>query len=74
MGDTTREDWSDRLEDAKDEVADRADRAKNRLIGKAKEAEGRATGDTSRENEGKFEQAKEDLRDAGEKVKDAFSR
>ena len=40
--------------------------------GKAKEALGSATGDRSTENEGKRDQAKADLKDAGEKVKDAF--
>jgi uncharacterized protein YjbJ (UPF0337 family) len=40
--------------------------------GKAKEGLGRATGDRSTENEGKADQSKADLKDAGEKVKDAF--
>ena len=40
--------------------------------GKAKEALGRVTGDHSTEREGKTDQAKSDLKDAGEKVKDAF--
>lgn len=40
--------------------------------GKAKEALGKATGDRSTENEGKTDQAKSDLKDAGENVKDAF--
>jgi uncharacterized protein YjbJ (UPF0337 family) len=40
--------------------------------GKAKEALGSATGDKSTENEGKKDQSKSDLKDAGEKVKDAF--
>jgi uncharacterized protein YjbJ (UPF0337 family) len=40
--------------------------------GKAKEALGRATDDHSTENEGRFDQTKSDLKDAGEKVKDAF--
>jgi uncharacterized protein YjbJ (UPF0337 family) len=40
--------------------------------GKAKEGLGRVTGDKSTENEGKSDQAKSDLKDAGEKVKDAF--
>ena len=40
--------------------------------GKAKEALGRATDDKSIENEGRRDQAKADLKDAGEKVKDAF--
>jgi len=40
--------------------------------GKAKEALGKATGDKSTENEGKGDQAKSDLKNAGENVKDAF--
>jgi uncharacterized protein YjbJ (UPF0337 family) len=52
-----------------------ADKAKNKvqnLVGKAKEAVGKVTGDKSTENEGKGDQAKANLKDAGEKVKDAF--
>ena len=51
------------------------DKAKNTIEdaqGKAKEALGRATGDHSTEAEGKTDQAKADLKNAGEKVKDAF--
>ncbi|MDT5139444.1 MAG: hypothetical protein QOD58_3706, partial [Mycobacterium sp.] len=33
---------------------------------------GRVTGDRSTENEGKVDQSKSSLKDAGEKVKDAF--
>ncbi|MGN6607767.1 MAG: CsbD family protein [Jatrophihabitans sp.] len=40
--------------------------------GKAKEALGRVSGDRSTENEGKADQAKSDLKQAGENVKDAF--
>jgi len=40
--------------------------------GKTKEAVGGATGDHELENQGKGDQAKSDLKDAGEKVKDAF--
>ena len=50
------------------------DKAKNKIDemgGKAKEALGRATGDRSTENEGRKDQAKSDLKQAGEKVKDA---
>ena len=42
------------------------------LGGKAKEAVGKVTGDDSTKNEGKIDQAKSSLKDAGEKVKDAF--
>lgn len=51
------------------------DKAKNKmdeLGGKAKEALGKATGDRTTENEGRGDQAKSNLKDAGEKVKDAF--
>jgi uncharacterized protein YjbJ (UPF0337 family) len=51
------------------------DKAKNKaqeLGGKAKEAAGKVTGDKNTQNEGKGDQAKSNLKDAGEKVKDAF--
>jgi uncharacterized protein YjbJ (UPF0337 family) len=51
------------------------DKAKNKIEdagGKAKEALGRVTGDHSTENEGRKDQAKSSLKDAGENVKDAF--
>ena len=40
--------------------------------GKAKEAAGDATGDRDLEAEGRADQSKADLKQAGEKVKDAF--
>ena len=51
------------------------DKIKNALDdaeGKAKEALGHVTGDRKTENEGRADQSKADLKDAGEKVKDAF--
>jgi uncharacterized protein YjbJ (UPF0337 family) len=51
------------------------DKLKNAIddaAGKAKEALGRTTGDRSTENEGRADQAKSDLKQAGEKAKDAF--
>ncbi len=51
------------------------DKAKNAVedaAGKAKEAIGRVSGDKDTENEGRADQAKADLKNAGEKVKDAF--
>jgi uncharacterized protein YjbJ (UPF0337 family) len=51
------------------------DKVKNEaqdLKGKAKEAAGSATGDDSLEAKGKVDQAKGSLKQAGEKVKDAF--
>lgn len=53
------------------------DKAKNKaqdLGGKAKEAIGKVTGDRNTENEGRGDQAKSNLKDAGEKVKDAFKK
>ena len=53
------------------------DKAKNKiedLGGKAKETLGRATGDRTTENEGRGDQSKASLKDAGEKVKDAFKK
>ena len=43
-----------------------------KLAGKAKEATGKVTGDDKLEAEGKGDQVKADLRQAVEKVKDAF--
>ena len=51
------------------------DKASNKiedLGGKAKEGLGKLTGDKSTENEGKVDQTKANLKDAGEKIKDAF--
>jgi uncharacterized protein YjbJ (UPF0337 family) len=42
------------------------------VAGKAKEALGKVTDDHDTEAEGKLDQAKASLKDAGEKVKDAF--
>ena len=54
-----------------------ADKVKNKiedLGGRAKEAIGKGTGDVDTENEGRADQAKSSLKDAGEKVKDAFKK
>ncbi|MCW2664628.1 MAG: CsbD family protein [Mycobacterium sp.] len=54
-----------------------ADKVKNKiedLGGRAKEAIGRVTGDEDTRNEGRADRAKSSLKDAGEKVKDAFKR
>lgn len=40
--------------------------------GKTKQAVGKVTGNTSKEAEGRADQAKSDVKNAGEKVKDAF--
>jgi uncharacterized protein YjbJ (UPF0337 family) len=52
------------------------DKAKNAVEdagGKAKEAIGKVSGDKDTEAEGKTDQSKADLKNAGEKVKDALS-
>jgi uncharacterized protein YjbJ (UPF0337 family) len=51
---------------------DKARNTKQDLEGKAKEAMGKVTGDRDTELEGKGDQVESDLKDAGEKVKDAF--
>jgi uncharacterized protein YjbJ (UPF0337 family) len=51
------------------------DKAKNKaqeMKGQAKEQAGKATGDRDLEAEGQADQAKGNLKNAGEKVKDAF--
>jgi uncharacterized protein YjbJ (UPF0337 family) len=53
------------------------DKAKNKaqeVGGKAKETVGNVTGDESIRDEGRSDQARSNLKDAGEKVKDAFNR
>jgi uncharacterized protein YjbJ (UPF0337 family) len=53
------------------------DKVKNKiddLGGKAKEALGNAAGDHQTRNEGRADQAKASLKDAGEKIKDAFKK
>jgi uncharacterized protein YjbJ (UPF0337 family) len=53
------------------------DKAKNKiedLGGRAKEAIGKATGNDDTRNEGRADQAKSSLKDAGEKIKDAFKK
>ena len=51
---------------------DKIENAGEKLGGNAKEAAGKATGDERLEAEGKGDQVKSDLKNAGEKVKDAF--
>ncbi|UGT44610.1 CsbD family protein [Nocardia yamanashiensis] len=53
-------------------ATDKANNKAEELAGKAKEKFGQATGDEDREAEGKADQIKSNLKDAGEKVKDAF--
>jgi uncharacterized protein YjbJ (UPF0337 family) len=51
---------------------DKAKNAVDDVAGKGKEALGNVTGDKETRDEGRKDQAKSDLKDAGEKVKDAF--
>jgi uncharacterized protein YjbJ (UPF0337 family) len=51
---------------------DKIGNAAEKLGGKGKEAAGEATGDDRLRAEGQSDQAKGDLKQAGEKVKDAF--
>lgn len=53
-------------------VDDKARNAAERAKGKVKETAGDATNDRDLENEGRAEQSEADLRQAGEKVKDAL--
>jgi len=53
---------------------DKAKNAAEKGTGKIKEKIGKATGDKSLEAEGQADQAKGNLKDAGEKVKDAFKK
>jgi uncharacterized protein YjbJ (UPF0337 family) len=53
---------------------DKAKNAAEKGTGKIKEQLGEATDDKSLEAEGQRDQAKGDLKDAGEKVKDAFKK
>ncbi len=55
---------------AEDKVKNTAESGK----GKVKEGLGKATGDESLEAEGRGDQAKGDLKQAGEKVKDVFKK
>jgi uncharacterized protein YjbJ (UPF0337 family) len=51
---------------------DKIENAGEKLGGQAKEGAGKATGDERLEAEGKGDQAKADIKQAGEKIKDAF--
>jgi len=53
-------------------VADKAKNTGEKAAGKVKEEVGKITDDKSMQAEGRTDQAKGDLKNAGEKVKDAF--
>jgi uncharacterized protein YjbJ (UPF0337 family) len=55
-------------------MGDKLRNAAQKLRGKAKEAEGRAANDPVRRDQGRGDQAVADLKQAGEKAKDAFRR
>ncbi|HZI96487.1 MAG TPA: CsbD family protein [Actinomycetales bacterium] len=52
----------------------KADNQGQKVRGKVKEGVGRATDDEALEAQGKRDQSSSDLKQAGEKVKDAFKR
>ena len=54
--------------------ADKIENAAKEAAGKAKEAVGNATGNESLEAEGKTDQTKANLKQAGENIKDAFKK
>jgi uncharacterized protein YjbJ (UPF0337 family) len=51
---------------------DKLENIADEKVGEAKEAVGRASDDDDLESEGKVDQTKANLKQAGEKVKDAF--
>ena len=53
-------------------LSDKIENASEDMQGKAKEAAGKVTDDEQLEAEGKVDQSKADLKQAGENVKDAF--
>ena len=54
-------------------ATDKANNSAQQAKGKLKEAAGKLSGNDKLRAEGKADQAKADLKQAGEKVKDAFS-
>ncbi len=70
-----RDGMKERNVDRKGRVMGLDDKLKNTgedLKGKSKEATGEATNDPELKAEGKGDQAKSDIKQAGEKIKDAF--
>jgi uncharacterized protein YjbJ (UPF0337 family) len=62
-----------RSEDLDVSATDKAKNAAQEAKGKVKEAAGKVTDDERLEHEGRADQAKADLKQAGEKVKDALN-
>ncbi|MDO5627327.1 MAG: CsbD family protein [Mobilicoccus sp.] len=54
-------------------MGDKFDHKAEEFGGKAKETVGKATGDRNLEAQGKGDQTKSNLKQAGDKIKDAFS-
>ncbi len=55
-------------------LGDKARNAAEKLRGKGKTAAGEASGDDRLKSEGKGDQVKSDLKQAGEKIKDVFKK
>lgn len=55
-------------------IFDKAKNAAEKVVGEGKEAVGKATGNEDLEADGKTDQAKGHLKDAGENIKDAFKK
>ena len=55
-------------------IVDKAKNTAEKLAGQAKEKAGEVTGNDDLKNEGKKDQAKGSLKNAGEDVKDAFKK
>ncbi|GMA23217.1 hypothetical protein GCM10025864_09760 [Luteimicrobium album] len=55
-------------------IGDKIEHAAEEATGKVKEAVGKMTGDSSTEAEGKKDQSKANVKQAGDKVKDAFDK
>jgi uncharacterized protein YjbJ (UPF0337 family) len=55
-------------------IGDKLKHKMEELQGKAKRKGGAASGDRSMESEGRFDESKADLKQAGDKAKDAFDK
>jgi len=64
----------ERAEEAPMGADDKVDNKTEELAGKAKETVGKVTDDKELEAQGQSDQAKSNLKQAGEKVKDAFTK
>lgn len=55
-------------------IGDKAKHAAEEALGNLKEGAGKATNDDSLKNEGRADQAKANVKQAGDKIKDAFDK